>query len=237
MSMPDSTNMNPAVDVGGTRRTRLEADRWPWLLLASGTLGFLGSLLHPMGDPTLTGDAAVAAEIGDPLWVPSHVLVLVFAALLVPGFLGLARSGVLSGAARTAALVACGGAFVWVVESVPHLLAAADHHALLAGQSTPFLTSHMVAAGIVYPLGTFPMAALAVLGWRGLAHPVLNVLGAVGAVAFGIAGFASYLLGSEALLDLFAGSMLLTAWVAAVGATALVRQRRSVPQPASPRNA
>ena len=81
------------------------------------------------------------------------------------------------------------------------------------------------------------MAALAVLGWRGLAHPVLNVLGAVGAVAFGIAGFASYLLGSEALLDLFAGSMLLTAWVAAVGATALIRRRRSVPQPASPRNA
>ena len=65
----------------------------------------------------------------------------------------------------------------------------------------------------------------------------MNVLGAIGAVAFGIVGFAYYLLGSEELVDLFAGSMLLTAWVAAVGATALVRQRSSVPQPVRPRDA
>ncbi|MEJ2865347.1 hypothetical protein [Actinomycetospora flava] len=223
MSMPAS-GANPAVDVGS--RTPV-LDRWPALLLVAGVLGFVGSLLHPTGDPTLSGDAAVAAEIGDPLWTPSHLLLLVFVALLVPGFLGLARSGVLSGAARTAARVASGAAIVWVVESVPHLLAAADHHALLAGQPTPFLTAHTVTAGIVYPLGAFPIAALALLGGRRLAHPVLNVLGAVGAVAFGIAGFAAYLLGSEQLLDLFAGSMLLTAWIAVAGATALVRRRWS----------
>ena len=227
MSMSGSAGMNPAVDVG-TRPSRLGTNRWPWLLLVGGALGFVGSLLHPQGDPTLTGNAALAAEVGDPLWVPSHILVLVFVALLVPGMLGLARSGVLSGAARTAALVVFGAAIVWLVESVPHLLAAADHHALLTGQPTPFLTAHMVSAGIVYPLGTFPIAALAVLGWRRLAHPVLNVLGAIGAVAFGIAGFTYYLLGSEELVDLFAGSMLLTAWVAAVGATALIRHRSSM---------
>jgi hypothetical protein len=230
MSMPESRNMNPAVDVG--RPSRNVLTRWPWLLLVGGILGFLGSLLHPMGDPTLSGDAAVAAEIGDPLWVPSHIFILVFVALLVPGMLGLARSGVLSGAARTAALVTFGAAIVWVAESVPHLLASADHHALLTGQPTPFLTGHAVTAGIVYPLAAFPIAALAVLGRRRLAHPVVNVLGAVGAVTFGIAGISYYLLGSEKLLDLFAGSMLLTAWVAAVGATALVRRRSSVPQPA-----
>ena len=230
MSMPESRNMNPAVDVG--RPSRNVLTRWPWLLLVGGILGFLGSLLHPMGDPTLSGDAAVAAEIGDPLWVPSHIFILVFVALLAPGMLGLARSGVLSGAARTAALVTFGAAIVWVVESVPHLLAATDHHALLTGQPTPFLTGHSVSAGIVYPLATFPTAALAVLGRRRLAHPVVNVLGAVGAVAFGIAGISYYVLGSEELLDLFAGSMLLTAWVAVVGAAALVRGRSSVPQAA-----
>lgn len=84
--MPAS-GANPAVDVG----SRLPVvDRWPSLLLVAGVLGFVGSLLHPMGDPTLSGDAAVAAEIGDPLWTPSHLLILVFVALLVPGFLGLA---------------------------------------------------------------------------------------------------------------------------------------------------
>ncbi len=231
MSVPES--MNAAVDVGGTRPSRLGTNRWPWLLLGGGVLGFLGSLLHPQGDPTLTGDAALASEVGDPLWIPSHVLVLVFVALLVPGLLGLARSGVLSGAARTAALVAFGAAIVWLVESVPHLLAVADHHALLAGQPAPFVTAHLIGASIVYPLGGFSIAALALLGGRQLAHPVLNVLGALGAVAFGIAPIAYDVLGIVELGVLFAGSMLLTAWVAAVGATALFRQRPSVPHPAS----
>ena len=226
MSMPASRDMNPAVDVGGTRPSRLGANRWPWLLLISGILGFVGSLLH------LTGDTALASEVGDPLWVPSHVLVLGFVALLVPGLLGLARSGVLSGAARTAALVAFGVAIVWVVESVPHLLAAADHHALLTGQPAPFVTGHLIGATIVYPLGGLSIAALALLGGRRLAHPVLNVLGAIGAVAFGIAPIAYDVLGIEELGDLFAGSLLLTAWLVAVGVTALIRQGPSVPQPA-----
>lgn len=199
--------------------------RWPWLLLVGGILGFLGSLLHPQGDPTLSGNAALASEVGDPLWVPAHILILVFVALLVPGLLGLARSGVLSGAARTAALAAFGAAIVWLVESVPHLLASADHHALLTGQPAPLVTTHVIGASIVYPLAGFSIAALALLGGRRLAHPVLNVLGAVGAVAFGIAPIAYDQLGIEEAGDLFAGSLLLTAWVAAVGATALVRQR------------
>jgi hypothetical protein len=225
MSMPESTDMNPAVDVG-TGPSRLGANRWPWLLLTSGALGLVGSLLHPQGDPKLTGDAALASEVGDPLWIPSHVLVLVFAALLVPGLLGLARSGVLSGAARTAALVAFGAAIAWVLESVPHLLAAADHHALLTGQPAPLATAHLVGASVVYPLAGFSIAALALLGGRRLAHPVLNALGALGAVAFGIAPIAYDQLGIEEAGDLFAGSLLLTAWLAAVGATALVRSGR-----------
>lgn len=227
-----STN-NPAVDVGADRR-RAGPTRWPWLLLVGGTLGFGGSLLHPMGDPTLSGDALVASEIGDPLWVPSHVLILLFAVLLAPGMLGLARSGVVSGAARTAAMLTFGASVVWVLESVPHLLAAAEHHALLTGGSTPFLTAHELTAGVVYPLVAFPLAALALLGGRRLAHPVLNVLGALGAVAFGIAGFSLYVLGSEALLDLFAGSLLFPLWVAVVGAVALVRRRSAAPS-ATPR--
>ena len=222
-----SANTNPAVDVG-VRPRRLGTNRWPWLLLVGGTLGFLGSLLHPQGDPALAGDAALASEVGDPLWVPSHVLVLAFVALLAAGLLGLARSGVLSGAARTAALVALGAAVAWVVESVPHLLAAADHHALLTGQPAPLVTAHLVGAVVVYPLAGFSLAALAVLGGRRLAHPVVHALGAAGAVAFGIAPIAYDVLGIEAAGDLFAGSLLLTAWVAAVGATALVRQRSSV---------
>ena len=227
------TTNNPAVDVG-PRPSRFGTDRWPWLLLVGGVLGFAGSVLHPQGDPTLTGDAALASEVGDPLWVPSHVLVLVFVALLVPGLLGLARSGVPTGAARTACLVAFGAAIVWVVESVPHLLAFADHHALLTGQPAPLVTAHLVGTVAVYPLAGFSIAALALLGGRRLAHPLVNVVGALGAVAFGIAPVAYDVLGIEAAGDLFAGSLLLTAWVATVGATALVR-RRATRQPVAGR--
>jgi hypothetical protein len=171
--------------------------------------------------------------VGDSLWVPSHVGILVWAVLLVPGLLGLARSGLLSGAARTAAWVAFGVSILWLVESVPHLLAALDQDALLAGQSAPFLYGHLVGATLVYPLIGFSVAALALLSGRTLTHPVLGVLGAVGAAAFGFAPVAVGPLGIDALGFLFTGLLLFALWTAAVGVTALIRRRSSVPQPAA----
>ena len=77
--------------------------RWPWALLGGGMAGVAGALLHPDQDPALTGPTAIADWIGDPFWIPSHILILLAALLFVPGLLGLARSGLLAGAARTAA--------------------------------------------------------------------------------------------------------------------------------------
>ncbi|MHA6629766.1 hypothetical protein ACU61A_30370 [Pseudonocardia sichuanensis] len=204
------------------------SNRWPWLLLVSGVCGLAGGLLHPDEDPALTGDAALASWVGNPQWIPSHMLILASTVLLVPGLYGLARS--LTGAARKAAWTSFGAALVWVVESIPHLLAAADHHALLAGQPAPFLTGHLAGAVLVYPLAGFSLAALAVLGGRALAHPALNAAGAVGGAAFGIAPIAVGPLGIDALGVLFGGMLLVTTWVAAVGATALLRRRTPMPE-------
>jgi hypothetical protein len=198
--------------------------RWPWLMLASGVCGFGGSVLHPSGDPMLTGVAGLASWIGDALWIPSHALILASAALAVPALFGLAKS--LTGKARTVAWIAFGASLVWLAESVPHLLAGTEADAVLAGEPTPFTDGHLLGAVIAYPLIGFSLAALAVLGWRALAHPVANALGALGSAAFGFAPIATGPLGIEALGSLFAGSMLMTAWLAVVGATALIRARR-----------
>lgn len=211
---------------------REATDRWPVWLLAAGVCGLVGGLLHPDEDPTLTGDAALASWVGNAMWVPSHALILASTALLVLGMLGLSRSAVLSGAARTAARVVLGASIVWLVESVPHLLAALDEPRLLAGAPAPFLTGHLLGAVVVYPLVGLSVAALALLGGRALAHPALNVLGAVGAVAFAIAPVAVGPLGIEALGVLFGGMLLAMAWFALVGVTALVRRRESAHQPA-----
>jgi hypothetical protein len=185
--------------------------------------GFLGSALHPSGDPTLTGDAGLASWVGDPMWVTSHALILAATVLLVPALLGLTRT--LTGNAHTAARVATAVSIVWVVESVPHLLAALDEDALLSGRAAPFLMGHIVGSAIVYPLVGLAFAALALLGGGALAHPVFNVLGAVGALAFGFAPIAVGPLGIDALGVLFSGSLLLTAWLVVVGVTALMRGR------------
>ncbi len=201
--------------------------RWPWLMLVSGTCGFAGSVLHPGGDPSLGGDAGLASWVSDPMWVPSHVLILVAVALLAPALFGLARS--LTGAARTAAWVAFGASLVWLVESVPHLLAAKDEDALLAGEPARFLESHLFGSVIAYPVASISLAALALLGGRALAHPVVNLLGVVGALAFGFAPIAVGPLGIDSFGVLFSGSMLMTAWIAAVGATKLAGDRQPSP--------
>lgn len=197
---------------------------WRVLLLVGGACGAAGGLLHPDQDPTLTGDAALAAWVGNPMWIPSHLLILASVALLVPGLLGLARSGVLAAAARTAVRIAFGASILWLVESVPHLLAALDEGHLLAGEPAPFLNGHLLGGVVVYPLAGLSLAALALLGGRALAHPVLNVLGAVGAVAFAFAPVAVGPLGIESLSALFAGLPVMFAWLAAVGTTALIRR-------------
>lgn len=198
--------------------------RWPWLMLASGLCGFVGSFLHPNGDPTLTGDAGLASWVGDPMWIPSHALILASAALVVPALFGLART--LTAKARVSAWIAFGASLVWLTESIPHLLAGTEADAILAGEPMPFTQGHLVGAVIAYPLIGFSLAALAILGWRALAHPVVNALGALGSVAFGFAPIAVGPLGIDALGSLFAGSMLMTAWLAVVGATALIRAKR-----------
>ena len=203
---------------------------WPWAMIAAAAAFVVGGLLHPDEDPSLPEAAGFAAWIGDPLWVPSHTLILVGGIVLVPGLLGLlgARPG-LSAGARRAGRVAVIAAVLWAVESLPHLAAATESAAAAAGQPTPILMSHQLLALLAYPLVGLSVAALAVLGGRQLAHPGFAALAVIGGLAWGVAPWAVGPLGIERLGLLFPVGMLMALWFVAVGVGELSRRRAGTP--------
>jgi hypothetical protein len=205
---------------------------WPWALVASAVTFVLGGLLHPDEPPGVPEAEGLAAWIGSPLWVPSHTLILTGSILLVPGLIGLlAGRPDLTAGARRAGRVALVGAVVWVVESVPHLGAAAESAAAAAGDPTPILFSHMVLSLLAYPLVGLAVAALAVLGGRTLTHPVFAALAVVGGVAWSLAPWLVGPLAVEGADVLFPLGILMATWFAAVGVSEAIRRRSAAPEP------
>jgi len=199
---------------------------WPWALIVGAVALFIGGMLHPEEDPALSGHAAQAAWLGDPLWVPSHSLILLSSILFTLGLAGLLRAHPqLPPAARRAGWVAVAGAALSVVENVPHLAAASESDAAAAGHTTPFLSAHMALALLAFPLFGFAVAALAVLSGRHLTHPLLAIAPVIGGICWGLGPWAVGPLGLEGLDVLFIIGMLMTLWFAAVGAGGLTRAR------------
>jgi len=207
-------------------RREVRISWWPWAMIAAAVAYVTGGLLHPDMDPTLPEAAALAAWIGDALWVPSHALILVGSILLLPGLLGLlsARPGLSTGA-RRAGWVAVAGAVLWAVEGLPHVGAATESAAAAAAQPTPILFSHQLLSLLAYPLLGLTVAALAVLGGRQLAHPVFAVFAVVGGLAWSIAPWGVGPLGIGALGALFPVGILMAVWFAAVGVSELISRR------------
>jgi len=209
---------------------------WPWAFAAGGVVFLIGGALHPDEDSSLPEAEATAGLIGAPTWIPAHALLLIGSLGFAIGLFALARSRMsLSTAAQRAAWVAAIGAALLVIESFFHLAAFADEDAALAGNATPLLSTHMAMALVVYPLFTFALAALAVLSRDTLTHPVFGIMGAIGAVIFGLAPALAGLAGIEALGWMFpVGGIGLALWFTAAGVTALIRgsARRTGASPA-----
>lgn len=206
--------------------SRRAGDRvWPWVLIAAGVLFVIGGALHPSEDSSLPDAEATAETLGAATWIPSHASLLVSTIGFLIGLFALVRSDVpLSTAARRAAWVATVGGALYALEGVFHLAAFADEDALLAGDSTPFLSTHTTMAVVVYPLFTFAVAALAVLSRATLTHPVIGIVGALGAVIFGLAPALVGLADIESLGWMFpVGGSLMALWFTAIGVTALIR--------------
>lgn len=70
-------------------RTSVRLQWWPFAMLAAAAVLVLGGLLHPQEDEALSGLAQTHAWLGDPMWVPSHLLLLLAEVLLIAGLVGL----------------------------------------------------------------------------------------------------------------------------------------------------
>ena len=74
------------------------------------------------------------------------------------------------------------------MELLPHILVASETTEIERGGSTPATDLHLVLQGLLLPLYGVGVAALAVTGYRSVAHPVACVLGTVGGVALTVVG-------------------------------------------------
>ena len=222
ISMMQTASMGATAETTTPRQARDNV--WPAAFIAGGVLFLIGGPLHPSEDPGLP-EQATADMIGSTAWISSHSLLLLASIGFLIGLFALTRSRMpLSTAAQRAAVVAAIAGVLFVVEGVFHLAAFADDDAARAGAATPFLSTHMVMSLIVYPLFTFAVAALAVLSGRLLTHPAVGVIGAIGAVTFGLAPALVGLAGIESLVWMFpVGGILMALWFTVAGVTGLIR--------------
>ena len=192
---------------------------WRLTLGVSGLLLFLGGPLHPRDDPSLGFWGATGVMLADPNWVPSHGLMLASFVLLLLGFIGMQRCGLMTGRLATITKVAVIGAALAVVEGVLHLVAVVDAEALRAGRPTPILSAHLALAVVAYPALGLPFAALAWCAGVGrvLTHPVVGALGALGGISHGLAAPIVVLSQDSRFAFLFMGAMLMAIWLIVVG--------------------
>ena len=227
--------MDVASDTGTARLTA--AAPWPWAFVTGGGLAVIAGLLHPRNDLGLPEPQQTAELIGAATWIPAHALILVAELSFGIGLLTLARSRTpLSIGARRAAWAAAAAAVLFLVEGVFHLAAFVDEDHLLTGHATPVLSTFIALSVIAYPLFTFAVASLAVVSGRTLTHPAVGIVGAIGAVAFGVAPALVVLAGLESLYVLEPiGASVMALWFITAGVTALVRRAARTTVPVSVR--
>lgn len=150
----------------------LRTHLWRLALVASGVLLAVGGPMHPESDARDSLREELATMTADERWVPGHSLIVVSTLLLATG-LWLARRDHAwpERVQRTLALAAT-AVSLYVVETVAHLAAASDSHALAHGEAAPVAFTHIGLSVVLYPLTGLAVAALALsfarvqTGWR-----------------------------------------------------------------------
>jgi hypothetical protein len=152
---------------------------WRILFVAAALLLLAGGPQHPGG--------SMAEMLAHPMWVPAHALVTAgFAAMLI-GLVRFRRSSALPERSSRWLRLALIGTSLQVLEMVFHTAASVDHANLMAGRSTPILTTHLFLAVICYPIfgATLVGFILAAARDRVLGSHWISWVGILGAVAHG----------------------------------------------------
>jgi hypothetical protein len=212
-----------------TRRPRLpRPDRATGVLLMLGGVAFLaGGATHP-GD-TGTGSKVFQLHemLTDPMWYPSHALLLTAMTCFAAAILALRLRGGLDAATAKVIGVVSVIAVVAPLGMTLHLLAATAAEGISHGDKTVMYHLQTWNETIVDPLWALGLAAVAVAG--GLTHSLGNrvtlVLGLAGGLAFALA---SATIAFTDLFDtLFPVGALLGIWAVCVGLMQLGAARSS----------
>jgi hypothetical protein len=175
------------------------------LILAGGLL-LAGGPRHPGG--------TTAEMLADPEWIPAHTLMLAGFLALLTGLVVLSRDP-LTSAMRRWVRLAIAGAALQAVEMVFHTLATFDHANLMAGRTTPILSTHLALAVVAYPLFAASTIGLIVMGARerALGSRWISWIGVIGAVGHGVAAPLTVLTAIPWARRLFPAVVALALWM------------------------
>lgn len=195
----------------------------------------LAALFLLVGGPQHPG-GTMAEMLAHPAWVRSHVWMLAGFVALLAGIVLFARSMSLPDRTRRWARYAAIGAALQAFEMVFHTAAVVDHANLVAGHSTPVLTTHLWLTVVCYPVFAVTLIGFIIAGVRDrvLGSRWFTWLGIAGAAAHGTAALLVVLLELEQfrflfpLITLFAIWMLLAALWPLRGSVATARERSTI---------
>lgn len=199
-------------------RTRSAAIGLAW----AGLLLGIGGILHPRVDTSVDLEQGLAGMFESSTWDVAHALTLAGYMVLAVSLAVLVR-GLGSGWGSRQRLIgwaAVAGACIAAVESVPHLFAASETDALLAGGSTPLTDLHTILQAFATPAIGLSVAALAVASARNRALGngfIVAVVGIVGGVAYTFAGPMIALTENSEFSPLFIGSAGVSIWFVVSG--------------------
>lgn len=218
-----------------TIRTHL----WRICLVASGVLLALGGRMHPEADAKDSLREELATMTADERWVPGHSLIVVSTILLATGLWLAWRDRAWPERVQRTLAVGAAAVSLYFVETIAHLAAASDAHALAHGDAAPVAYTHVGLSIVLYPLTGIAVAALALAfaraqrGWR---RGVVG-LGVLAGTLHALSVPATLLLPDVELSPLFAGAgMSLAIWslgTGLVGAPKHAVARESVPAEAT----
>jgi hypothetical protein len=184
---------------------------WRLCFIVSALFLMAGGPQHPGGE--------MHEMLGSPKWVPAHLLLLAgFVALLV-GLLVYKRTRSLPGATQRWLRFAIIGTVLQTIEMAMHTAAVFDHDHLVAGQSTPVLTTHLWLAVFFYPIFGLTIIGFIIAGMRDhvIGSPWIGWLGIAGALANGLAPPLVVLFKIEGARILFPFLLLFALWLILAG--------------------
>jgi hypothetical protein len=195
---------------------------WRLALLASGAALLAGGPMHPDSDASGSIREELATMTADEMWVPGHTLVVVGTVLLVVGLWMARRRQVWPRTADRPLAVAVVALSLYAVETVFHLAAVVDSHALHHGHAAPVAFTHLGLAAVLYPVSGLAVVYLAATLARiqGGLRRVVALFGVVGGLAHAVVVPLTFLSPDTEFTPLFAvAGLLLALWALGTAAT------------------